>query len=310
MNLKEIKYPSDELWNRGVEIISLLQSAGFETYFVGGCVRDILLGITPEDYDIATSARPKEILKLFPDAEKIGIRFGVLTLAGSAGKYQIATFRRDDPKSDGRRPDRIFFSDLRGDSKRRDFTVNSIYLNPVNQEFIDPNNGIEDLQNGILRIIGNPSVRLREDHLRILRAVRFAARFRLQIEENSLDSIKKSVPLLINISPDRIRDELGRIFKDKNKVFALELLHKTGILPILWSKFSTDTELYLQSSASLGTLQENSDTSVWTAFFLPWGKYLNSEPESLENAMSRLNLSRKVKKEIIRQIKIKTSQNA
>ena len=310
MKLKEIKYPSDELWNQGVKIISILHSSGFEAFFVGGCVRDILLGITPDDYDIATSARPKEVLKLFPDAGTIGIRFGVLTIDSDHGKCQVATFRRDDPKSDGRRPDRIFFSDLQGDSQRRDFTINSIYLNPLELIYVDPNKGVDDLQNKILRIIGNPMIRLREDHLRILRAIRFAARFNLQIEENTLEAIKKSVSLLKNISPDRIRDELTRTFSDENKVFALELLHKTGILPILWTKFSTDAELYLQSIASLASLQEISETSVWTAFFLPWGKYLNEDPDSIENALRRLNLSKRNKKEILKNINLNTLRDA
>ena len=310
MILKDIIYPNDTIWKESVNIVSKLQSKGFEAYFVGGCVRDVLLGIIPDDYDIASSARPQDVLKIFPEADKIGMRFGVLSIRTEGkGKIQIATFRHDDPKSDGRRPDSVFFSDLAGDGQRRDFTINSIYYDPINEIYSDPNNGIQDLNDKILRIIGNPVQRLKEDHLRILRAVRFAARFGLNFEDNTFEALKKSAQSIDKISPDRIRDELFNCFKHENKVFALELLQKTGILPILLSKFSYDTGLYPRLIDSMSTLHENSENAIWSAFFAPLGKYLKDFPEDVENAMRRLNLSKRIKKAVIAELKKKLSND-
>lgn len=266
---------------------------------VGGCVRDILLGLNPEDYDIATSARPKETLSLFPHADKIGLRFGVLKVEKNGHYFQIATFRRDDAQSDGRRPRRIFFSDLQGDSTRRDFTINAIYLDPVKDEFIDPQNGIADLEAKLLCIIGEPVRRLREDHLRILRAVRFAARFDLRIEPASFSALIKCAPLVEKLSPDRIRNEITRVFLEGNRVFTLELLHKTGILPILWDIFSgEDDDFYRQVVESMSQAAEASPVGVWSAFFRPWMKNLKDADDAVENAMMRLNFPRRFKREV------------
>jgi len=295
-----IKYPDDNRWQAGVNIIRRLQDQNWAAYFVGGSVRDILLGLKPGDYDIATSCRPKDILRLFPDSDKIGIRYGVISVKTNEGdKFQVATFRRDDTHSDGRRPNRIFFSDLTGDSARRDFTINAIYLDPVNREISDPQNGISDLESKILRIIGNPIRRLREDHLRILRAIRFASRFDLIIEKESFQAIKKSASLVDKISPDRILDELTRTFTGGDRIFSLELLHKTGILAILWDIFIANGEkLYSAIHDSFKLELEPIPAGIWTAFFAPW-KDLGIPDEQIEHAMRRINLPRKLKKTII-----------
>jgi poly(A) polymerase len=165
LNTGEIKFPHNLPWSYALELLKLLKFHGYRAYLVGGCVRDILWGLEPGDYDIATSARPQQMFPFLPEVDKIGLRYGVLRVKKGEFHYQIATFRQDDAQSDGRRPKRIFFSDLEGDAKRRDFTINAIYLDPLVPALIDPQNGIPDLETKILRIIGDPAIRLREDHL-------------------------------------------------------------------------------------------------------------------------------------------------
>jgi len=295
-----IIFPDDARWKAGVNILKRLQEHNTAAYFVGGCVRDILLGLAPEDYDISTSCRPKEVLKIFPNSDRIGIRYGVIGIKSGQGyKFQIATFRRDDTQSDGRRPKRIFFSDLTGDSARRDFTINAIYLDPINQELADPQHGVSDLEQRVLRIIGNPIRRLREDYLRILRAIRFASRFNLEIEKKSFEAIKKATPLVGKISPDRILDELTRTFLEGERIFALKLLHKTGILAILWDILTEDGEkLYSAIYESFKRELEPSPAGIWTAFFAPW-KDSDIPDDKIEQAMQKINLPRKLKRQII-----------
>ncbi len=280
-------------------MVRALQGEGGHAYLVGGCVRDILLGLDPGDYDIACSVRPKAILKLFPESNKIGIKYGVLTVKEGGYHYQVATFRSDHPVSDGRRPRRIFFSDMEADSQRRDFTVNAVYLDPMKPEFIDPQGGIPDLKAGLLRIIGAPEQRFEQDYLRILRAVRFASRFNLEIESASLAALKKCAPLVEKLSADRIRDEITRAFSEGNGIYALELLHNFSILQILWDIFSAKGEgLYRKTAESLKNCKDKSPESLWAAFFKPW-RELDGSQDLIERAMRRLNFPRRWKKAVL-----------
>jgi len=166
-------------------IVGTLQDAGFEAYLVGGCVRDLLLKKEPKDYDIATSAKPEEIEKLFKRTWPIGKAFGVILLEQDGHHFEIATFRTEGDYQDGRRPEKVEFSTAEQDALRRDFTINGIFYNPVNDEHHDYVGGRKDLKEGFLRFIGDPDERVNEDFLRLLRAVRFKHRFSLKYEHDT-----------------------------------------------------------------------------------------------------------------------------
>ena len=299
MKIPGVTYPDTRRWKGAVEVISKLQTEGESAYLVGGCVRDILLNIPePGDYDIATSSPVEKTLQLFPAAGRLGIKYGVLTIDYLEFKYQIAIFRRDDPASDGRRPEKIYPAGLEEDSRRRDFTVNAIYFDPNNEEFRDPQGGIPDLRQGILRIIGEPVRRLREDHLRILRAVRFASRFNFDIDPESAAALENCAGMVADLSPDRIRDEISRIFIEGNKKYAVQLLHLWGILSILWKFLEIDVSHDFFKEITSAIEQSGCDNSnrCWAAFFQPL--FLELGIKAVDRALLKLSFPRKDKKTI------------
>jgi poly(A) polymerase len=214
------------------KIILSLRDHGHKAYLVGGCVRDHLLQTPPKDYDVATDACPDEILRHFPRGEKIGAHFGVILVCESPRlQVEVSTFRSDHAYSDGRRPDRVVFeTDPKQDVLRRDFTINALLQDPISGEILDYVDGRADLANRIVRAIGEPAVRFREDHLRMLRAVRFAARLDFTIERSTLAAIRQLAPLIHHISAERIREELVRILIDPSASRGLRLLDETGLL--------------------------------------------------------------------------------
>ena len=156
------------------EIVQNLQEAGHEALFAGGCVRDFLRAVLPKDFDIATSARPDQILELYPKGDTIGAHFGVILVKKAGQNFEIATFREDGDYKDGRRPESVSFSTAKKDAQRRDFTINGLFYNPVKRELIDYVGGKTDIESKIIRAIGDPEARFEEDYLRLLRAIRFA----------------------------------------------------------------------------------------------------------------------------------------
>lgn len=212
-------------------IVSQLKSDGHQAYFVGGCVRDLLLGGQPKDYDVATDARPDQITALFPKAELVGAHFGVVLVHNSGAHVEVATFRSDHAYADGRHPVAVDFeTDPRQDVLRRDFTINALLLDPDRNEVLDFVGGQEDLRNRLVRAIGDPETRFREDHLRLLRAVRFAARLDYRIEAATFEAIRRLHGLILKVSAERIRDELVRILTDGGARRGFELLDETGLL--------------------------------------------------------------------------------
>lgn len=212
---------------RAREIVDQLKARGHHAYFVGGCVRDLLLGIAPKDYDVATDARPDELLRLYPYAAQVGAHFGVVLVDG----VEVATFRSDAGYSDGRRPDQVVFeSGPREDALRRDFTINGLFLEPDSGEVLDFSTGRDDLAAGLIRAIGDPETRFAEDHLRLLRAVRFAARFGFTIEPATLEAMQRLAPRIVDVSAERVRDELNRILTEGGARYGFELLDSTGLL--------------------------------------------------------------------------------
>jgi tRNA nucleotidyltransferase/poly(A) polymerase len=211
-------------------IVRRLQEAGHQAVFAGGCVRDSLLGREPADYDIATSARPEQIEALFEHTVPIGRQFGILLVPGGSQHFEVATFRRDGGYIDGRRPVDVEFADIRTDAERRDFTINAIFEDPVSGEVLDFVGGRADLAAGVLRAVGDPDARFREDHLRLLRAVRFAARFGFPIEDATRAAIAASAGSIRRVSAERIGEEIVRMLTEGAARRAFELLDETGLL--------------------------------------------------------------------------------
>jgi poly(A) polymerase len=215
-----------------LEIIQLLQARGHRALLLGGCVRDRLLGIAPKDFDVGTDARPEQIAAYFPGAQLVGAHFGVILVRREPGVHvEVATFRSEGTYSDGRRPDAVHFeTDPARDAQRRDFTINALMEDPVAGEVLDFTGGRQDLANRIIRAIGNPRDRFREDHLRMLRAVRFAARLDFSIEPATMAALRAEAPAIQRISAERIRDELIRILTEGNARRGFELLDGVGLL--------------------------------------------------------------------------------
>ena len=212
-------------------IVVRLRAAGHSAWFVGGCVRDLLLGREPKDYDVATSAPPEEVLRLFPRAGQVGAHFGVVMVHEGSAYVEVATFRSDLEYRDGRRPESVRFErDPREDAIRRDFTINALMLDPSTGEVLDFVGGRQDLQARIMRAIGDPERRFREDHLRLLRAVRFAARLGFEIEPATFEAIRALAPAIRRVSAERVRDELARILTEGGPRRGFELLDDAGLL--------------------------------------------------------------------------------
>jgi putative nucleotidyltransferase with HDIG domain len=207
-----------------------LKKAGHTAYFAGGCVRDRILGKTPKDYDIATSATPAQVTDLFPGSNEVGAHFGVVIAKEHGHHVEIATFRTDGSYRDGRRPDTVTFSTPEEDAKRRDFTINGLFEEPESGEVIDFVGGRDDLTAGILRAIGNPADRFHEDALRLMRAIRFATTLGFEIEPGTWSAIQANADGLLRISPERIREEFSRLIVQAARARGLDLLVDSGLI--------------------------------------------------------------------------------
>lgn len=217
-----------------IEIIKKLKAAGFEAYWAGGCVRDMLLGIKPKDFDIVTSAKPDEIEDVLEHTVPIGKQFGVILTLMNGHHFEVATFRSDAGYTDGRRPDAVIFTNAEEDAKRRDFTINGMFYDPLSDKVLDYVGGQKDLEARLIRFIGRPSERILEDHLRILRAIRLKNTLNFQYEPKTYEAVMKHASLLIDkVSNERIRDELNKIIISPYAVNAFQDMEDTGILKII-----------------------------------------------------------------------------
>jgi tRNA nucleotidyltransferase/poly(A) polymerase len=215
-------------------VVSVLRTHGHQAYLVGGCVRDLLLHRVPEDFDVATGAPPALVCDLFPRAQLVGAHFGVVLIVEGKAKVEVATFRSDHSYQDGRRPERVEFqTDPRQDVLRRDFTINALLLDPASGEILDFVGGRADLEHRVLRAIGDAEARFREDHLRMLRAVRFAARLGFEVEPATFAAIETLHALVSRVSSERIRDELIRILTEGGARAGFELLERSGLLQVI-----------------------------------------------------------------------------
>lgn len=259
------------------DITKILQDAGYETYWAGGAVRDLILGLPVHDIDIATAAKPEEIKKLFPDSYDRGKAFGVVAVKRGEHEFEIATFRSDIGIADHRRPVKVEFTSSQRDAKRRDFTINGLFYDPIKAEIVDFVDGLTDIKRKIIRFIGEPIERINEDYLRMLRAVRFACRLDFDIEKLSYDAIKKNTTKINEISAERIREELSKMLLLKNRDLAIEQLNKIElldeVLPELKKlknvpqpkEFHSEGDVWTHTLLALKNIGEtNSEELIWT----------------------------------------------
>lgn len=223
-----------------LQIVKKLRSSGHVALLAGGCVRDMLLNRPPKDFDVATDAKPDRVRELFPRTRQVGAKFGVVLVHQSGVDIEVATFRSDGPYSDGRHPDAIRFGNEIEDARRRDFTINGLFFDPMDDRVIDYVGGQEDLRAGMIRTIGEPDHRFSEDHLRMLRAVRLAARLGFAIEPQTAAAIERHAPHLKAISPERIWQELEEILTAPTRVAGWLRLVEFGLCDYLVSGFQFD----------------------------------------------------------------------
>ncbi len=221
-----------------IEIVKTLQRHGYQAFFAGGCVRDMIMGRESSDYDIATNALPQKVIHLFEKTVPVGVQYGVVIVVREGRQFEVATFRTEGSYSDGRHPDSVAFGSPEDDVRRRDFTINGLLYDPVSNVTLDYVGGRADIACGIIRAIGNPFERFTEDKLRMMRAVRFASRFRFAIHEETEKAIMQLAPTIHVVSAERIREELEKILTGTNPHTGIEQLDRLcllkEILPEVW----------------------------------------------------------------------------
>ena len=267
-------------------IISTLQAAGHTAVLAGGCVRDHLLSHSPKDLDIATSATPDQVESLFKKTVSVGKQFGVIVVLMDGHEFEVATFRSDGSYTDGRRPDSVSFSSMEEDAKRRDLTINGMFRDPVSGHVFDFVDGQVDLERGIIRLIGDPEDRIREDHLRMLRVVRFSSKFGFSIDPQTFEAVKMNAHRVMNVSAERIKAELDKMLLTSKPSVAIELLRESGLLKhflpevdCLWDceqspKWHSEGNCGIHSMMVLDATREKTDSldTLWAALLHDIGK--------------------------------------
>jgi len=267
-------------------VVRCLQDAGHEAMFAGGCVRDMVMGRRPTDYDVATSAEPPKVISVFRKTQKVGAKFGVILVHLGGHAIEVATFRRDLEYADGRHPSGVEFTDAREDAMRRDFTLNGMFYNPKTREVVDYVDGRADIQAKLIRAIGDPDRRFREDHLRLLRAIRFAARLGFKIEAATWTAMKAHASQIAGIAPERIREELDLILSDSNRAWAFDRLLASGMLPHLWPSAALVIPHAKQIQAVLEALPKGAGFEMCMAAILT-----NHAPYDVEDVCTALRCS-------------------
>lgn len=315
-----LKVP-DTLPARGARlIVERLQSAGHQAVWAGGCVRDLLAGIKPKDFDIATSARPEAVQELFPHSKAVGKAFGVILVCIEGNDYHVATFRKDLAYTDGRRPDGVIFTDAREDANRRDFTINALFYDPVSRRILDYVNGRADIAAGIVRCVGNPAERFEEDYLRMLRAVRFAATLDFRIDPGTADAIREHSPKLAKTAAERVQVELTRILLEAVRPGdAVVALHELGLLKAVMPEvesmagqeqppqFHPEGDVFTHTAIMLNAMRERSLRLAYAVLLHDVGK-----PPTARHAEDRIRFNNhacvgaEMAQLILRRLKFKT----
>lgn len=281
----------DAAYQHAASVVAALQKAGFAAYFVGGCVRDLLLDLHPKDYDVATSAHPEEVQRVFPQARGVGRSFGVCTVPVGDQPIEVAAFRQDGPYYDHRRPAWVKYAGIEEDARRRDFTINALYYNPADEQVVDPAGaGLSDLDKRLLRVIGDPFERLDEDWLRLLRAVRFAARFELEFEFRTWDALKALAPMVTGVSAERRTEETRLMLQGPNPARAIGLLYASGLWQSLWPDIPFSRSRLRKIADALE--RDRTGEHLWKIFFV------DLPPETIANAAQQLRLTRPEKKSL------------
>lgn len=252
-------------WSAVAEIYHTLTKHGYKAFLAGGCVRDALLGVVAHDLDVATDASPDQVEALFKKTVNVGKSFGVIRVLLGDADIEVATFRTDLSYKDGRRPEGVLYSSPEEDARRRDFTVNALFYDLKNHQILDFVGGVDDLNNRILKTVGNPESRFQEDHLRLLRGARFVSQLDFSMEANSFQAMQRMAPLVKTVSGERIRDEMGKLLKGPAAARGLQVMIDTGLMGVLfpfrlrapsWDKSLGATELWHYFSLFLrGALQ-------------------------------------------------------
>jgi poly(A) polymerase len=230
-HVEKLKPFPSELLDFTREVVVELRKAGHKAFCVGGCARDTLLGIEPKEYDITTSATPQEVSEIFPHTVPIGVSFGVILVITGKYQFEVATFRKDQSYTDGRHPDKVIYSsEEQEDVRRRDFTINGMLYDPIEEEVIDYVDGIRDIKSKIVQTIGDPYERFNEDKLRMMRAIRFSSRYNFELNLDTFQAIEKLAVDITQVSSERIRDEITKIITQSNPGHGLNMLSVSGLL--------------------------------------------------------------------------------
>lgn len=232
------KLKNSPLWEKAKYICSTLNDYGYVALVAGGAVRDAAMGVSPRDFDIATDADTDELEKIFPDTHSVGKIFGTVVVVIDGINFEVTRFRKDGEYKDGRRPSNIEFSNPEEDAKRRDFTVNALFYDPVNDKVIDYVEGQKDLEAGKLRFVGDALSRIREDKLRIMRGVRFVGQLGFELDQSAFDAIKSYAYTLPQVSQERITDEFKKMIYSKNACAALNVFESAGLFPVVFNELN------------------------------------------------------------------------
>jgi len=279
-------------------ICTTLHKNGFQALLAGGCVRDFLLGRTPNDFDVATNATPEQVEVLFAKTIAVGKNFGVMVVVDGDSQVEVATFRKDGAYEDGRRPTSVEFTEAEEDAQRRDFTVNGLFFDLQADQVIDYVGGLEDIQKKQIRAIGNPTQRFHEDHLRLLRAVRFSAQLGFQIDIETWKALQASRSLITTVSGERIQEEITKLLLSSHAEQGLELFYQSGLIESL-----LENERWIWKPASLVfSRKEKSKEDLWFRFFF-WLRLMMLEGASLvffETLCERWKFSRDLRQKTLK----------
>jgi poly(A) polymerase len=303
MEIKDEVLKSHPDWPLAMEVIETLKKKGFEAVLAGGCVRDALLVRKPSDLDVATSAQPSEVEEAFSKTVAVGKAFGVIRVLGKGAEIEVASFRFDGKYVDGRRPVAIEFASPLEDAKRRDFTINALFYDPVQKKVIDYVKGQQDIELGIIRCVGLPNLRFQEDHLRILRAIRFSAQLGFVIEPETWQAVRTLAPLVKSVSRERIRDEILKILKSKNPTFGFKKLHEAGLLrvldPALNQIFDATPDLFqkffLKKNENENETEAKAEKKIWAQFFAVF-RELSLDAHFLKQQFNQYKLSKETQR--------------
>ncbi|MBP7831105.1 MAG: CCA tRNA nucleotidyltransferase [Kiritimatiellae bacterium] len=286
------------------EIVRILRDAGFSAYWAGGCVRDRLMGRPAKDVDVATSARPEQVQGLFPKTLEIGKAFGVIQVLRDGLAFEVATFRHDLPYRDGRHPEGVAFCDAEEDAKRRDFTINGLFYDPIADRVLDYVGGQDDLRRRLIRAIGDPEARFREDHLRLLRAARFASVLEFDIEPATAEAVRRLAPLLADVSAERVQQELTRLLVESPRAGrGLALLRDLGLLAVVLPEverlvgqeqppaFHPEGDVFTHTVMMLDAMRDTTPELAWSVLLHDIGKPLTATPTIEADGSTRLRFN-------------------